>query len=490
MPEENKTVSVDDMMKDLKRKSKELRDDEASKGELVTKADGSTIIKVKRRKRRAFQPRNGQRLKSQKKKIILLSSAITFLLLLGVGYSFIAGYYNSGGFFKKVVASLSGSTGAEAELGSLSVGFDRSELTTLSLNWGDKNSTFKTLKAKNLATDTGALALLTGGWSGSEVNVTSAELQLGYVESGAIKLAKELEFDYDVFLCNTANVKIGDSGEWMLNKTTAIYKINESGEDQINFYGGNFITPLELNYMVSTGVVRLKDDHMDLSLKLVSNKTKGSVLLEGNVGYKKEAEINLKSTFQEVSLKDWIKVKMNRFIVGEITAATGSFRIELGDEDSLQLEINAESEELKIGNFPFIQTLSLELKDDYFTNPNFKDGSSFKLEQSSKTTKFSEISFLQRGHLKVTGEFSLNANDQLSGSLKLGIPVMNLNPVDKEVITTVFNEDDGIFFWATVTLSGTAAMPLDDLDEQIKKARMTAILQQGTDKEKFDILTE
>ncbi len=478
------------MMKNLKRKSQEVREGEKNDGELVTRADGSTAFKVKTRKRRSAQEKTAAKEKSQRKKIVILSSVVIALLLLGIGYGFVVGYYNSGGFEKKFVASIQSSTGADVEVSSVGVGLSESSVKSLSLSWGGNNSVVKKLSAQGLSADTGSLGLLTSGWSGSEVNVSKVDLELGYTESNSSGSTEERAFNYDIFLSNSTNIKIGESGEWLLTNTSASYKLNESGESQIDLYGGEFVTPIDLDYKLSTGVVTLKDSYMDLSMKLASNKTQGSVLLEGKVGYGTGDKISLKSTYQEAPLKDWLNIKMQRFIAGEITAATGSLRMNLGEEESIELVINAESEEMSLGRFPFVRTLSLELKDDYFVIPKFEDGSSFKLQQSNKMTKVSEISLLQEAHLKVTGEFSLAADGKLSGQLKLGIPVMNMGLLDKKVIQSVFSEDDGLFFWATVNISGTASIPEDDLGAQIIRARKASILEQGSDAEKFKMLTE
>ena len=127
------------MMKNLKRKSQEVREGEKNDGELVTRADGSTAFKVKTRKRRSAQEKTAAKEKSQRKKIVILSSVVIALLLLGIGYGFVVGYYNSGGFEKKFVASIQSSTGADVEVSSVGVGLSESSVKSLSGSGGGNN---------------------------------------------------------------------------------------------------------------------------------------------------------------------------------------------------------------------------------------------------------------------------------------------------------------------------------------------------------------
>ncbi|HSP41465.1 MAG TPA: hypothetical protein VLO11_01215, partial [Luteolibacter sp.] len=69
--------SIDEMMERLKKRPAE---DPLEDGELVTRADGTVAIKVRKRKRRSHQPHKEERKKARRARMIQASGAMLLLL--------------------------------------------------------------------------------------------------------------------------------------------------------------------------------------------------------------------------------------------------------------------------------------------------------------------------------------------------------------------------------------------------------------------------
>jgi len=95
-PGEPEKYSIDEMMDRLKTPASETSDD----GELVTRADGSKAIRVRKRKRRSSQPHKEETHRNRKARIVQVSAALVlvFAAALAVGAAVI--YSNSSPFGK------------------------------------------------------------------------------------------------------------------------------------------------------------------------------------------------------------------------------------------------------------------------------------------------------------------------------------------------------------------------------------------------------
>jgi len=119
----NENISLDEMMRNLKRGAvkKQAIDAEAGEreqaidtevGERVIRADGSEVIKVRSKKRRSVQPKQEVEKKKLRRNVVMLTSMISVLFLLIIAYSFFLGYYNGNKFKSSVSQSLVNMTGA------------------------------------------------------------------------------------------------------------------------------------------------------------------------------------------------------------------------------------------------------------------------------------------------------------------------------------------------------------------------------------------
>ncbi|MGB0775362.1 MAG: hypothetical protein ACPGUY_05915, partial [Akkermansiaceae bacterium] len=117
-PQGSENYSVDEMMARLKRNERHKtgntpQPDADQDGELITRDDGSQVVKVRRRKRRSKQsPKKSEPKTNPKLKWAILASIITLGLFLVVATVVIIAKYNGAKFKQESEATISEITGA------------------------------------------------------------------------------------------------------------------------------------------------------------------------------------------------------------------------------------------------------------------------------------------------------------------------------------------------------------------------------------------
>ena len=116
------SYSVDEMMERLRDEEAEREARESAR--VVTRPDGTRVIKVRRRKRRSRQPAKEAMLRRKKKKILAVCAVISLFVALGIAVVLLVARYNSRGFQEEFGGKVGGALGGQASI-------DRLEVTPL-----------------------------------------------------------------------------------------------------------------------------------------------------------------------------------------------------------------------------------------------------------------------------------------------------------------------------------------------------------------------
>jgi hypothetical protein len=162
--------------------------------------------------------------------------------------------------------------------------------------------------------------------------------------------------------------------------------------------------------------------------------------------------------------------RARRFFSGGIQTGKGTLKMKLGDIDSFDITTKITSRLIKVTDFDFIKTLGEYLQADYYLRPDFVGESKMTMLWTKGRIEFTDIDLLQEAQMRIKGNFIIDENDQLSGTLKVGLPVTVLSTKRGKVLKEVFSEDDGEYIWADVTIGGKASTPSDDLGEMLQAA--------------------
>ncbi len=486
-------MPLDEMMRNLKKGANQKRSEKIEAGELVVRADGSEAIKVKSKKRRSVQPKEESEKKSIKRKVVIIAGVIGVLLLSVITFSVLLGYFNGNRFKSKVSETIVNISGADVELGKLDISADSAKLTKIDLNWLGGSTVLKSLRLEGVNADYGVLAFIGTGWSGSTVGVERAELKLEMEQSNPrlnTNIERPVDFKFDLYQCSILDVDFGKGSLWDFKGGMASYRQSEEGEGQFSVDGGKFTVPMFGVFNVKNGLLSFKPNQAELYLGLESEDHSGILNLDGTCGYTKGDLVELKTDLQDYSLNEWVDPKVRRFLSGKILSGEGTFKVNVGDIDSFDILTKLKMRELRVNDFEFISTIAQLLEDSSYTSPVFRGKSTLIMRRSKGVSAFTDIDLKQKSLMRIKGNFRIDENNLMTGSLKVGLPVMVLATKNGKEIKKVFAEDDGEYVWADVNLGGEVSLPADDLDEQFKSQLIKRGDQVPSFERKFEDLTK
>ncbi len=144
--------------------------------------------------------------------------------------------------------------------------------------------------------------------------------------------------------------------------------------------------------------------------------------------------------------------------------------MKLGDIESFDITMKITSKLIRVNDFEFVKTLSEHLQKEYYIRPDFVDESKVTMNWTKGRIEFTEVDLVQEAQMRIKGDFTIDENDQMSGTLKIGLPVMVIPTKKGKFLKKVFSEDDGEYMWADVIISGETSTPKDNLDEMLQEA--------------------
>jgi hypothetical protein len=471
--ENNEKIHLDEMIRKLKKSSVQKLSIKAEGGERVVRADGSEAIKVQSKKRRNIQPRKEKERKSNRLKVKLILAAVILLLLSVISFIILLGYFNGNRFKTKVIETIVNVSGAEVELSRLDVSPASAKLSTINLKWSEADTLIKNLKLKGISADYGMLAFIGGGWGGSAVGVESADLVLEMGKNNP-RLnrapARPVDFKFGLYQCSELNVNFGKGSLWSFKKGSVSYRVSDGNDDQFSVDNGNLKVPKFGDFKVQTGLVSLAADSAQVYLNLKSEDQMGDFNIDGVVGYSEGSPVDLNIELKDYSLKNWIDPRARRFFNGEIQTGKGTLKMKLGDIESFDITMKITSRLIRVNDFEFVRAISEYLQEEYYVKPDFVDESKMTMIWTKDKVIFTDIELLQDTQMRIRGNFMIDANDLMSGTLKVGLPAMVISTKRGAVLKEVFSEDDGEYIWADVIISGKSSTPRDNLDEMLKEA--------------------
>lgn len=439
-------------------------------GERVIRKDGSVAIKVRTKKRRSVQTKKKEEKKSNKGKLILLAVVIALILLSAIIFFILLGYFNGSRFKAQISQTLVNVSGAEVELGGLDVSPTNAKLTSIDLKWSGEDTLVKSLKLNKINADYGILAFVGGGWGPSALVISQADLVLEKgVNNPRFKTSPDrpVDFKFNLYQCSELNVDFGEGSLWSLKHSSVSYRVSDQ-HDQLNLDSGDLTVPQFGKFKVQTGSLSFESNEAQVYLDLESEEHLGSLSVDGTVGYSDAGLLDLKIELRNYPLRDWIDPRARRFFNGKIHTSKGALKMSLGDLESLDIEAEMNFKALSVTDFAFIKTISEHLQDAYYLRPDFINESRMKIKWIKNRIEITDIDFLQNNQMRIKGNFTIDERDQLSGTLKVGIPNTAISRNREIVLQKTFKENDGEYIWATVIISGDVANPKDNLSEMIQ----------------------
>ena len=476
---EPENYSISEMMDRLKERSTSG----PAGGELVTRADGTQAIKVRKRKRRTEQAERD----SQKRAKRLRAIQLVIVLLLFVTFLLVAGgallYYNGSGYRDKVIERIGAATGATAEVAQFRVTPLRVNASTLSLKWPE-HSIIKSLSLNGVSAELQLSSLLGQTFSGDEMTAGKGELILSEpTAAGAGILGDDASkrFRFSRFRSPDMTVVLGDVRNPAVTvKQTEIsfYPQSVSGRAELRLNKGAVgFGPGFPALNLDRGLFSFSGRQMEvLNLRLENPAdSRGVIELAGTLNPFTKGRISTLDIkkVENFPIEHLFGQEFGRILSGRIESRdlpnSNFLTFTPGSMESARLMMafrGGFSSKLTLSNLPFLNVLARVLDDSGYQRPSIDSGASGVLRMSSSGYSIEELRLEAKSRMMIRGSIAVTNGKQLKGKLELGLPANQVSTFLR-AIDSEFSPLREEMRWIEIEVSGTTAAPEDDFGKRL-----------------------
>ncbi len=480
-PSEPEKYSIDEMMNRLTA----TPSDDPANGELVTRSDGSQAIRVRKRKRRSTQPHKERAERNRRVRIVQVSAALILLLLAALAIGAGVVYANSKPFRETLASRISQSTGATPELETFRMNPRTANSGKLTLQWPQGN-VLDTLSLHRLSAEIFPASFLGKAFTGEEITVAEAALTLRLPQPGeplrAFPAANGLlPVRFKLYRTPAFTLTLAGSGGNLLQlarSEAAFAPQTVAGKPQMRLYRGDLGIPGWPKLRLDRGLIEFRGEQTDIiGLRLMHEAEDiGALTLSGTVSpYQTDHLSALAVSLENFQLSGLLGPQFGAIISGRVDSAstaksnTFSFMPTAGSSPVLEVAFGVSPlSAIGVRGFPFLATLSRMLdEDNWFNNPLFDSEATGVLYRENSTVSLRDLNLESKGRMILRGDLSMNANQALSGILRVGLPE-SMVPKGSPLKTVLGPPQDG-YQWLSVKISGTAAVPADNFKELFER---------------------
>jgi hypothetical protein len=502
---EPEKYSIDEMMDRLKNVPNENPED----GELVTRADGTQAIRVRKRKRRSSQPAKRERQSSQRVRVMQISSTLilVFLTALVIGGAIV--YANSSPFREGLLRKIQSSSGAEVGFQQFRMNPKTALAAGLKLEWPAGN-VLDTLELRQITAEIRPSSFLGKAMSGDEVFANEGTLKLRYPEAGESTRSFPpprdiLPIRFDRYRVPALTLTLGGpkspavtigKSEVSLNPESA------NGNPQLSLYKGEIIIPGWPKLRLDRALVEFAGDEVDVKQLRLLHETdsRGVFELSGSTHPYQPARISsLQATLQFFELEGLTGPAIGRLINGRIDSAPItksnflSFQPTADSSPALEIAFQVSpSSQIELRGFPFLLGLAQTLDDPWFRSPVFETDARGIIHREDGAVTFRNLNLESKGRLSVRGGFSISADQELSGKLEIGVTEAMISSAKNSRLKSMFGPPREGFRWLSLIIGGPVVTPSDNFKEIFSSADGTAsdtVAPEGAEGSTFEQLT-
>lgn len=503
-PSEPENYSLDQMLERLQGKPTTSEEDDA--GELVTRADGSQAIKVRKRKRRSKQPLKEAAKKASRMRAIQISCAVILLILLFLTIGSLLVYTNSSIYQDKIVSKFNQATGAKVKLEQMQVGPTGTNAYTAKFEWPDGNL-LKSLQVNNIRAQALMGGAIGNSWRVNEVSASTGELQIGAsVEDQPSRFFPETSGSSAVSInrlgIESFKATVGEPSSpfiQLLKSEASFYPESKQGHPTLRLFRGELHARNWPMFRIDRGMIEFRKNETEiLSLRLFhETDNNGNIELSGKFNpHDLSTERSLLVKLNSFNLNGVIGNSLGHLVAGRVDSRSdvGTNRLEFSSsnpEGRLQVAFVSSPNTLpRLNNFSFLSKLSQVTDNPWYLDPLFHDGCSGILHRENGTVRITELSLTAKNQLQVTGELAVAKNDELSGTLHVGLPEAIVAGGRNPALAKMFKESRDGLLWVTVKISGTAGRPVDNFTELVQATSgLPAPTAPGQAQDLFETLT-
>ena len=463
---DKKTYSVDEMMDRLRDGDREKREE----GELVTRDDGSQVMRVKKRKRRSKQKKEEEAKRRKKVSIVRTLALVATPLVLGLGIVFLLAKYNSPSFFAEVDATVWEKTGARSKIGKLSPKGTVVTANSVQLNWPD-GTYFDQLRVNDVSGDLNPLSYATGKFRGKQLDGKEGFLLTSNRKDRKVTQPKGAAGDlpgFQNYASENFSFFFGKSNSRFRLDGSKVKLVSTNYSRQLYLTGGDLFAGTWGKVPLKRGTLEFLND----TIRVVSLRFEEQgrhLIFSGDLGLKDSVH-SLSVEVVEGTVGNVAGAGFENFFDANISEATGTLVFRPWALNSHKVTIAASPKYLTISHFAFLSDLEGLYGDERFRGFEFELEKDFELTRGSQESEIRGLELNELGILAIQGNVKL-VGEQLSGTLRVGLPdhkKLTIRDAQRNKLFSKGQLEDG-YFWYDIELGGTAKEPTDNFSQFLEE---------------------
>ena len=507
MPEQSsepENYSIDDMMNRLKG-----GDSSGKEPELVTRPDGSQVVKVRKRKRRTKQAESDEAKRRRKFQVAQIAAVVILVVLMGLAAGIAILYANSSGFRETLLGKLEDSSGAEVSLNQFRMNPATANANMVSFGWPEGNA-LASLELHAIRAKIAPASFLGSTFSGEEIVAGKGQLSLrapGMSNSVRHNPMPDgmLSVKFQRYWVPEFDIRFGDAeGSRRLLKATeaSFFPSTIPGQAELRLRGGLFEFDAWPQMVLDRSYIKVKGEALQIqSMRFVIPKSandrkvdNGFIDFSGSIRpLEVGATHTLRSDVRDLRLHYLMGSDLGRFFIGSVDSKqipdSNFLSFSPDSPDAAMLEVtltNSVNSRIDLGSFKFLSQLSTVFDDRWYEFPNFDDIVTLVARMKGDEVSIEDINLVSRGRMAVRGSVSNQKGGGISGNLRIGLPETMISASDDKRLDRMFGQVREGYRWLDLEIGGTSAVPGDNFKELYMNATAPPADESGGVEDKRD----
>jgi len=452
-------------------------------GELVTRPDGTQVVRVRRRKRRTRQPKKEREIRQRKMRFARVIALVVLVLALAGALAGGVIYSNSRPFREALMVKIAGSTGADVDLRQFRMNPSSAVAESLSLAWPE-GSPIESLHVRGLRAETSPVSLFGGAFRGGELTAREGTVTLRALDPQMPRRGPRGEaapIDFRRMSVTKLQIMPGESlvGLFQLRDAEAsFYPVEGPGSAaQLRLTGGNLRVPFLPELRIDRALIEFRGDEARVHGIRVFNGADelGDFVLSGAFDTVETEEVaTLAARVTSFKINGIIGDSMGRLIAGRIDsdpenpANTLRFPVRNPSHGVLNLEFNASLvAPVIIQGFNFLNDLAILLDDPWFLQPYFDGDVSGTIRRGSGVVEILNLRAEYRNRMSIRGNLRTDRDGRLTGKLDVGLSTVIISAAPTRRLDPAFSDPSGGYRWITLDIGGSAESTTDNFMSQL-----------------------
>lgn len=475
VPSDPEKYSIDEMMERLKKRSADAHPDD---GELVTRADGTVAIKVRKRKRRSHQPHKEERKKLRLARMIQMSGAMLLVLMAVFAAGSAIIYANSQPFREKISAMIGQSTGAEVTIQQFRVTPTRANAGKLTLTW-PKDRVLQELSVLGVSASIAPSSFLGKALAGEEVVGNNGTLRLDFPGPAGSDApgqgAAPLPIRFRHYSLPKLAITFGNAERpaAILRDTELSFEpSNANNRPQLLLNRGTVIARPWPAILMDRAHIEIREGLIDIiGMRLLHPEdNRGQIDLAGTVDPRaSDRPSSLALRMESFLLSGILGEHLGTLVSGRIDTvsdpSSNHLTLTPGSAADTRLALTfakSIAEPIELRNFKFLADLARLFEDNWFERPLFEMDATGTIRRSGGEVILENLDFEHKGRMALRGSLTADASGRLSGRLTLGISEAMLLATENSRLNSMFHQSEDAFRWLELKIGGSAKSPTDD----------------------------